>query len=193
MTTATQGRILCADELLPTPWRNGLGITREIALFPPGAGADDFLWRASVADVVGAAPFSMFPGVDRVITLLDGQGFHMTLDGAHRHALTTPFVPFAFAGEASVTVHLAGGPTRDFNLMLRRGRASGRVEVCHGPERHSCPTDLALLYCARGRIETPCGHLGEGDAWCAGEAHGGTIALAPDAVALMVRVQPAAP
>ena len=56
------GRILRADELLPTPWRNGLGVTREIALCPPGADTDDFLWRASVADVVGPAPFSQFPG-----------------------------------------------------------------------------------------------------------------------------------
>ncbi len=102
------GRILRADELQPQPWRNGLGVTREIALFPPGADADDFLWRISVADVVGPAPFSRFPGIDRIIVLLDGAGFRMTLDGQREHALTTAGEPFTFAGEATVEVQLTG-------------------------------------------------------------------------------------
>ncbi len=50
------------------PWKNGLGRTRELAIQPPGAGMDDFLWRVSVAEVETAAPFSAFPGVDRVIS-----------------------------------------------------------------------------------------------------------------------------
>ena len=35
----------------PTPWKNGLGQTRELACWPPGAGLDDFEWRVSVATV----------------------------------------------------------------------------------------------------------------------------------------------
>ena len=86
---------------------------------------DDFLWRVSVAEVESAAPFSAFPGIDRVIALLDGDGFTMTLDDGRVHALTAPCAPFAFPGEAAVHVALAGGPSRDFNLMLRRGRVRG--------------------------------------------------------------------
>lgn len=189
MNPALHGRILRADERIPTPWRNGLGMTREIALFPPGADSDDFLWRASVADVVGPAPFSRFPGVDRVIVLLDGNGFRMTLDDTDVHALTTPFAPFAFAGEASVTVQLAGGPTRDFNLMLRRGRACGRVEAWHVPGGWGCPADLALLYCARGHVEIPDGTLAGGDTWLTGARRAGRIVIGADTVALAVRVE----
>jgi uncharacterized protein len=183
------GRILRADELQPRPWRNGLGVTREIALCPPGADTDDFLWRASVADVVGAAPFSLFPGVERIIALLDGAGFRMILDGARTHHLTTPFAPFAFDGEASVEVQLAGGPTRDFNLMTRRGLAEGRIDVWQGPAMHACTDDLALLYVARGHVDTSDGQLDAGDSWLPDAAAMPPVHLADRAVVLAVRVR----
>ncbi|MGA0586906.1 HutD family protein [Dyella sp. KRB-257] len=240
------GRLLRADALVPVPWRNGLGITREIAVMPPGAGPEDFLWRVSLADVVGAAPFSRFPGVDRTIVLIDGVGFRMTLDGTQVHDLTTPCAPFAFPGEAEVAVALAAcrtllgraaspavrplfpplrrpmeppwadetskirprtadfsprpakpdrlladGATRDFNLMLRRGRASGGVEVWRGSGRHVCPADVVLLYAVQGPIVTPAGTLAAGDSWLPGAPPAGDVALAAQALALIVRVHAA--
>jgi environmental stress-induced protein Ves len=118
-----------------TPWKNGMGRTRELAVHPPGAGMDDFIWRVSVAEVDSAAPFSAFAGIDRYIALLEGAGFTMMLDDGQTHALTTPFAPFAFSGEAQVTVELKGGPTRDFNLMLRRANASGELVIWDEPGR----------------------------------------------------------
>ncbi|WP_344566156.1 HutD/Ves family protein [Streptomyces axinellae] len=53
------------------PWKNGSGSTREVAAQPVGSRLADFDWRVSVADVGGDGPFSPFPGVDRVITLID--------------------------------------------------------------------------------------------------------------------------
>ena len=50
-------------------WRNGAGETREICCFPPAT--RDFHWRASIATIASNGEFSSFPGVDRVITLLD--------------------------------------------------------------------------------------------------------------------------
>lgn len=181
------GRILRADELQPTPWRNGLGVTREIALYPPGAETDDFLWRASVADVVGPAPFSSFPGIERTIVLLAGAGFHMTLDDAATHALTTPFAPFAFAGEAQVQVQLAGGPTRDFNLMTRRDHCTGDIDVWRGGGSHACSAELALLHVAVGTVATADGTLAAGDSWLP-DSVAGPVVLAGNAVALAVRV-----
>jgi len=180
------GRLLRAGELQPVPWRNGQGITRELAVMPPGAGADEFLWRVSLADVVGAAPFSRFPGVDRTIVLIDGAGFRMTLDGAHVHELTTPCAPFAFPGEAEVAVALAGGPTRDFNLMLRRGRVTGGVAVWNDTAAQAVPPDLVLLNLVHGRARVPGGDLGPGDSWLPGTAASGPVEVY--GVALAVRV-----
>jgi len=153
-----------AQDCPPQPWKNGMGRTREIAVFPPGADMATFLWRVSIAEVDSAAPFSAFPGIDRYIALLDGAGFGMTLDGTHTHRLDQPCVPFAFPGEASVAVTLIDGATRDFNLMLRRGRASGRVEAWRSPGSYTASEHLVLAYCASGRVDTNDGALHAGDA-----------------------------
>jgi uncharacterized protein len=126
-------KIVRFDALKAVPWKNGLGITRELAVEPAGASMDDFAWRASIADVDTASPFSTFPGIDRTIVLLEGEGFTMVLDGERERALTTPCEPFSFPGEAKVDVRLAGGATRDFNLMVRRGVGTARLDVLQGP------------------------------------------------------------
>jgi environmental stress-induced protein Ves len=171
-----------------TPWKNGMGRTRELAVYPPGAGMDDFIWRVSVAEVESAAPFSAFAGIDRHIALLEGAGFTMTLDDGRTHALTTPFAPFAFPGEAQVTVNLHGGPTRDFNLMLRRTRASGELVVCDEPGRQMVDDAVALIYCAQGHIDTAEGRLQPGEAWLPIRSVG-RVTLDPGALALVARVE----
>jgi environmental stress-induced protein Ves len=140
--------VLRFGDLKAVPWKNGLGVTREIAVEPAGATMEDFLWRVSIADVDTASPFSCFPGIDRTIVLLEGDGFTMMLDGDREHALTVPLAPFEFPGEARVDVTLAGGATRDFNLMVRRGMRRGRVDVVHGPVAATLAKDVVLLHVA---------------------------------------------
>lgn len=112
-------------DVTPTPWRNGGGVTRQIAAGP--SGTDDFDWRVSIADVDRPGPFSAFPGVDRVITLLDGEVMVLaTSAGEQRLA---PLQPYAFSGEEAVDCTLPSGPTRDFNVMTRRGACSATVRV----------------------------------------------------------------
>jgi environmental stress-induced protein Ves len=180
--------IVRAADMQPQPWKNGMGVTREVARFPADAGNDDFIWRVSVAEVNSAAPFSTFPGIDRQIVLLDGDGFTMTLDGDRTHALTTPLMPFAFAGEAPVDVAMAGGATRDFNLMVRRSHASGRVDVLDTPGSHALMTDAVLVFLTRGTADTPDGALANGDAW---QPRGGSLVLHHGAIALVARVRTA--
>lgn len=172
----------------PQPWKNGLGRTREIAVQPSADGSADFLWRVSIAEVDSAAPFSTFPGIDRQIVLLDGAGFHMLLDNGRTHALTTPFAPFAFAGEARVAVALAGGPTRDFNLMLRRGAVRGEIRVRQTPGHWLPDPAVVLVHAARGLIDTADGMLHPGDSWR--PAPGDSLSLRNAALALVVRILP---
>ena len=54
--------------------RAGGGSTTEIAVAPPGAGFDDFDWRVSLATITQDGPFSAFPGIDRTLALVDGDG-----------------------------------------------------------------------------------------------------------------------
>ena len=181
--------IIRAKDCLPQPWKNGLGTTREIAVHPSGANSDDFLWRVSIAEVDSAAPFSSFPGIDRHIALLDGAGFTMTLDDGGTHALTTPLAPFAFAGERKVAVTLADGPTRDFNLMVRRTNARGEVKVWRQSGSYPLDPTIVLVYTVRGEIETDAGTLCAGDAWLAPGLASAHITLRDGAQAFAICIQ----
>lgn len=111
------------------PWKNGGGTTHEIAVGPEGAGMEDFLWRLSVAEVATSGPFSAFPGVDRTITLLEGDGLKLDFDEGDDLVLDVPWRPAAFDGGRACQGRLIGGPVKDFNVMTRRGRATHRVRA----------------------------------------------------------------
>jgi uncharacterized protein len=180
--------IIRLRECRPTPWKNGMGRTRELAIHPAGASMDDFIWRVSVAEVDSASPFSAFPGIDRHIALLQGAGFTMTLDDGRVHSLTTPFTPFAFPGEAQVSVRLIGGPTRDFNLMIRRDRARGELVVWEGPCRQVVDDAVALIFCAQGHVDTSEGRLQPGEAWLP-IRQTDRVTLSSSTLALVARVE----
>ncbi|OKI09527.1 hypothetical protein A6A06_02260 [Streptomyces sp. CB02923] len=124
-------RVLRAAGRTATAWSNGGGVTREIAAAPPGAGWDAFDWRVSLAEVGRDGPYSALPGVDRVLTVAEGAGLELTVDGA-RHVLPGPYRPFAFPGDAATGCRLLDGPVVNFNVMLRRGRSTAAVEMARG-------------------------------------------------------------
>ena len=126
-----------------TPWKNGFGSTREIVCQPPGADMDSFDWRVSIATIAQAGPFSAFPGVDRVILLLDGAGVHLQGDGID-HRLDTPGMPFAFSGDVALGCTLLGGASTDFNVMVKRGRVRAEVRVVTIAEDISASSGLLL-------------------------------------------------
>ncbi len=118
-----------------TPWKNGGGVTQEIACQPAGADMDHFDWRLSIAHIAADGPFSPIAGVDRVITLLEGAGVRLhTADRSIDHRLATPLAPFAFPGEAPVQGTLLGGDCHDLNVMTRRAACRAAVTVCRGAQ-----------------------------------------------------------
>jgi len=122
------------------PWRNGGGVTSEVARST--ADGTDFTWRISFAEVEQSGPFSPFPDVDRVILLVSGPP--MLLEFPDRtHALQT-FEPFRFRGEDAVHCTVTA-PTRDLNVMVRRDRAQATVEVLPIEGDLTTPTADVLL------------------------------------------------
>lgn len=116
------------DAVPPQPWRNGAGLTRELAAWP---NAQDWAWRISVAEVSASGPFSHWPGVQRWFAVLGGKGLSLDVDGI-RHALDTHSAPLCFDGAAATACTLRDGPTQDLNLMLRQGRAGARMRRVTG-------------------------------------------------------------
>ncbi len=54
-------QIIRFADLKPQPWRNGGGVTRELASHSPKEGERD--WRVSIADVTKAGEYYAFPGM----------------------------------------------------------------------------------------------------------------------------------
>ena len=108
-------------------WRNGAGETREICCFPPAT--RDFHWRASIASIAANGEFSLFPGVERVITLLEGGEVTLEESNTFTHTLKQ-HQPFTFAGDKVVKAKLTEGQmSMDFNIMTRRDVCQAKVRV----------------------------------------------------------------
>jgi hypothetical protein len=121
-------RILRAAGYRVMPWKNGGGTTTEIAISPDSAGLDDFDWRVSMARVEAGGPFSSFAGIDRTLSVLEGEGIVLDIAGQPPARLTTASAPLAFPGDVPTSAALIGGPITDLNVMTRRGRMSHKVD-----------------------------------------------------------------
>jgi uncharacterized protein len=186
------------------PWKNGLGTTTEIVRVDDEDG--ELLWRVSVADVASDGPFSSFAGYDRVIATIEGAGMIIAHPTLGRSARLGALEPYAFSGDWETGCALVGGPVRDFNLITRRGRIGGTVDVMRlapGERRElrHDSTDATLVYVVGGvlRVGTRDGErdVSAGDsalATAAGELSHLAATDANPAVALVVTLSaPAAP
>lgn len=145
-------RMLKPADYVRMPWKNGGGQTTEIVAHPAGATLAAFDWRISIADVASDGPFSQFHGVDRITVLIAGAGLHLTHDG-HAVELRVPFEPYEFSGDDMVACSLVGGPIRDFNLMLRRGRVKGHVVVVRDEAVRIPPARWRACHVTAGAVE----------------------------------------
>ena len=121
------GKPIQIASLSPIPWKNGGGITRNLAVEPKDAGFDHFLWRLSFAEVNTPGRFSTFPGVDRSILVWSGNGLLLHSKDAEVFALVPDAEAHTFRGEDEIETTLLDGPTIDFNVMVRRGRCTAVV------------------------------------------------------------------
>lgn len=136
------------------PWKNGGGETTEIAVSPASAGLDGLDWRISMAAVAVDGPFSVFPGIDRTLCILAGEGLKLTVADARAVSLTPVCAPFAFPADVPVCASLLGKPVTDFNVMTCRRRYSHvvrRLHVC-GVQRVTTNADVVAVFCHSGRV-----------------------------------------
>ena len=109
-------------------WKNDRGWTREILRVPDH---DDYDWRVSIAEIDSDCDFSPFPGCERVLVLLRGNGMRLTFADGRSVELDPPHGRIAFRGEDAAVCSLRDGPTHDFNLIWKRDRI--HAELLHRP------------------------------------------------------------
>ena len=137
------------------------GTTTQLVIYPSGAEyADrDFLWRVSSASVdADTSVFTPLPDYDRLIAPLSGS-IALTLEGEEPVKLD-PLEVFAFDGGAAVK---SEGRCTDFNLMLRKGSATGEMFSASTEKKEKvfgvdlASRETAVFYVAKGRAEAICG------------------------------------
>lgn len=116
--------VLRASDATRMRWKNGAGWTSEILKSPD---RDDWQWRLSIAEIEVDAPFSAFPGVDRELVLLSGNGLRLRFDDGESRVLLPPHDKLRFRGERPASCELVDGPTRDFNLMWKRDAVEAQM------------------------------------------------------------------
>ncbi|EIM30472.1 HutD/Ves family protein [Microvirga lotononidis] len=121
-----QARVIRNHDLIRVPWKNGGGTTAEVAAFPEGATFETFGWRVSMADVASDGPFSLFPGIDRTLIVVEGDGIELDVEGI-AYTLDSASPKLSFSGDDITTGHLLSGPIRDLNVMTRCGRFRHRT------------------------------------------------------------------
>ncbi|MFX0542850.1 HutD family protein [Roseovarius sp. S4756] len=133
-------QLLKGADLVEVPWRNGGGITRNIA---EGRTASGAAWRLSRADVADDGPFSNFAGLRRILTVVSGAGMDLVHPGGTLRAAL--FEPVAFDGGLPVTARLLEGPLTDLNLMFDPAYCDGAVRLRRGAATLDAGPPLAGL------------------------------------------------
>lgn len=107
------------------PWKNGRGTTTELWRLEREG---QLLVRLSRAAVVEDGAFSLFPGIERNLTVLSGPGFRLTGEGLDFRC--DPLVPMAFPGDVPVMAsETMGQRSDDFNVMTARHLPKPEVRV----------------------------------------------------------------
>lgn len=183
-------RIIRAATLTPAPWKNGGGITREIARLSDDRG---LLWRLSLAEIERDGAFSDFAGLERILTVIAGGG--LILDMPDRSHRLDRMDSCRFAGTTPVTARLSAGPVSDLNLMFRSDTLAGSVQPLRGEARHGMrpgPGETLAVHIVAVGATLDGADLGPGDTVLDAA---GDLVLPPggEAVRISVAYRPAGP
>lgn len=173
------------------PWKNGAGTTYDIALLPEGAGHHDFDLRFALSPIPAPGPFSAFPGIDRVITLVRGDALTLDFDDGREQLQKGQSLRFNSALSPHGTP--APGGVEVINVMARRG--VWRIRSCAITEtrRHGLTGAMRLFIVATHGAVTLNGPQGETSlapfdaALCNGP---GAVGMTGDTPALVAYLEP---
>lgn len=156
--------ILRASGYRTVPWKNGGGTTQEILREP--AEPTPFDWRLSLATIDQPGPFSPFAGYQRTLVLVSGAGVELDFGQHGRSKLTAVGQLVQFEGAWTAHCTLAGGRTRDLNLIVSKERVSATsesLELSQPKLVNTTEWSHTLVCCISGavRLTNTAGHTEE--------------------------------
>ena len=187
------------------PWKNGRGVTEELAIWPTGSSLErgDFDWRISRAAVDEPGAFSSFPGFDRTLLVTDGEGLVLEHGDCAPRARLQRFEPYRFSGDWPTMAELPSGKVADFNVLVRRDRYQASVQVLRVGRRgirEMLTPGHAFVHILSGRViarvgqEKPAVFGARESLWARGLGEGEALDLAgrrDESVVVLVAILPA--
>lgn len=143
---------LLTEELVRMPWKNGGGMTTELAKGGQGSGDQSWTWRVSMADVASDGPFSIFTGIDRSIAVIEGDGMDLHYPDGRKTGLDLNKV-VNFDGGDSIEGKLRNGAIKDINVMADRRYFKAILEIASGPieiEKSTLAGSILLIHILEG-------------------------------------------
>ena len=122
-----------------TPWKNGGGVTVDIA-----ADGDD--WRFSRTPITAPGAFSDYTGFDRWQVLIAGNGLVLQTPTGEID-VRRPFRPVRFDGATPIVSRLEAGPVEVINLMGERARVQLELAVLDAGGTRALGPGLHIAYC----------------------------------------------
>lgn len=150
----TSIRFLSPADYRRTPWKNGGGVTIDIAdEYLPGApagGWDAMVWRFGRTRIVEPGPFSDLSGFDRLLAVIDGSGLVLHPEGAPPLDVRQPFRPVRFPGDWRIVSELTAGPVGVMNLLADRRMAKIDLRFLRAAERWTPPPGVVIVHAPAG-------------------------------------------
>jgi environmental stress-induced protein Ves len=138
-----------------TPWKNGGGVSVEIAAeHDPALGEDwkGLVWSLSRTGFAGPSPFSDLSGMDRIIAVVGGVGLTLRAwDGGADVVVGPPFQPTPFDGGRRVD-GVPDGAVTVANVMGRRAAVRIGLRFLHAGDRARVVADVVLLHACAGAV-----------------------------------------
>ena len=144
-------------------WRNGRGVSWDIAS-DQAFGAERFGWRFALAEIAASGPFSHYPSVDRVFTLVEGDGVDLEFNGGKALAVHQRHVPHGFPCDVPTHCTLRGDRALALNLFIQRGEWRADVEIVDVKGTLSLPVGFLLVFVLQGSVTIGNMVLEQGDA-----------------------------
>ncbi|MGE0735455.1 MAG: HutD family protein [Alphaproteobacteria bacterium] len=147
-------RLLAPGQYRRTPWKNGGGVTVDIAdAYRDGIaspGWDGMLWRFGHTRIERNGPFSDLSGFDRLLAVIDGSGLVLHPAGAQALDVRAPFRPVRFPGEWAIVSELTSGAVGVLNLMADRQGFEIDLEFVRGRRVVAAKAGIYLAYALVG-------------------------------------------
>jgi len=145
--------IISPEQFKTIPWKNGKGVTTELAISDGGT-LEKFDWRLSIANVVENGVFSDFSGYLRNLVLIEGEGIELEHDKEKRDKLSSILSFATFDGACKTVGTLSNGPIKDLNIMADVEKYKVRVGTYllqQTVELNEC--DLCFVFALSGKSQ----------------------------------------